>query len=59
MFDCSGENGDTSGKGQGILIPCVSGNLVQFRKFFCQFLFGDANREYKSSIILPLTLHRS
>ena len=26
MFDWSGKNADTSGKGQGILISCVSGN---------------------------------
>ena len=26
MFDWSGKNGDTSGKSQGILISCVSGN---------------------------------
>ena len=26
MFDWSGKNGDKSGKSQGILISCVSGN---------------------------------
>ena len=26
MFDWSGKNADKSGKGQGILISCVSGN---------------------------------
>ena len=26
MFDWLGENGDKSGKSQGILISCVSGN---------------------------------
>ena len=26
MFDWSGKNGDMSGKSQGILISCVSGN---------------------------------
>ena len=26
MFDWSGKNGDSSGKSQGILISCVSGN---------------------------------
>ena len=28
MFDWSGKNADKSGKGQGILISCVSGNPV-------------------------------
>ena len=28
MFDWSGKNGDESGKSQGILISCVSGNPV-------------------------------
>ena len=28
MFDWSGKNGDKSGKSQGILISCVSGNPV-------------------------------
>ena len=28
MFDWSGKNTDKSGKSQGILIPCVSGNPV-------------------------------
>ena len=28
MFDWSGENGGKSGKSQGILIYCVSGNPV-------------------------------
>ena len=29
MFDWSGKNGDKSGKGQGILVSCVSGNPEQ------------------------------
>ena len=28
MFNWSGKNGDKSGKSQGILKSCVSGNLV-------------------------------
>ena len=31
MFDWSGRNTDKSGKGQGILISCVSGNPVYGR----------------------------
>ena len=37
MFDWSGKNGDESGKSQGILIPCVSGNpglsRISYQKF--------------------------
>ena len=30
MFDWSGKNADKSGKSQGILISCVSGNPVEW-----------------------------
>ena len=30
MFDWSGKNEDKSGKSQGILISCVSGNLDMY-----------------------------
>ena len=49
MFDLSGKNADTSGKGQRILISCVSGNpddcsvygarpscvVIQWSKYHC------------------------
>ena len=32
MFNWSGKNGDKSGKSQGILLSCVSGNPVTLKQ---------------------------
>ena len=37
MFDWSGKNGDKSGKSQGILISCVSGNAVWVLRWAMHF----------------------
>ena len=48
MFDWSGKNGDKSGKSQGILISCVSGNPdtttapCQLHHGFCKIIYQSA-----------------
>ena len=38
MFDWSGKNADKSGKGQGILISFVSGNMFKHAAYITFFL---------------------
>ena len=47
MFDWSGKNGDKSGKSQGILIYCVSGNPV---KVFLE-VYYDLSQVYNYMMI--------
>ena len=43
MFDWLGKNGDKSGKSQGILISCMSGNPEQYRGLQSIRLIGYAS----------------